>query len=92
MSRTGDSDGRHHCNHSRPPLGGWDEFLMNSVMLARATRVLRPKTIFEMGTYNGLTTAVFELNSEPNSRILTLDLSSRRVRKIGPRWPATKNW
>jgi len=44
------------------------------VMLARATRVLRPKTIFEMGTYNGLTTAVFVLNSEPNSRILTLDL------------------
>ena len=44
------------------------------VYLARAVKVLKPTTIFEMGTYNGLATAVFILNSEPTARILTLDL------------------
>lgn len=44
------------------------------VYLARAVRVLKPTTIFEIGTYNGLTTAVFILNSEPTARIFTLDL------------------
>jgi hypothetical protein len=44
------------------------------VILARAVKVLKPRTVFEMGTYNGLTTAVFMLNTDPSSRILTLDL------------------
>lgn len=44
------------------------------VILARAVRVLKPKTLFEMGTYDGLTTAVFMLNSESDSRVITLDL------------------
>ena len=44
------------------------------VILARVTKALKPKTIFEMGTYNGLTTAVFMLNSNPEARIITLDL------------------
>jgi len=49
---------------------GFDEL----VYLARAVKVLRPTTIFEMGTYNGLTTAVFILNSEQTAKIFTLDL------------------
>ena len=49
---------------------GFDEL----VYLARAVKVLKPTTIFEMGTYNGLTTAVFILNSEKTTKILTLDL------------------
>lgn len=44
------------------------------VILARVTRVLRPRTVFEIGSYNGLTTAVFILNSVADARILTLDL------------------
>ncbi len=44
------------------------------VLLARVTKVLQPKTIFEFGTYDGLTTAVFVLNSDPQARVLTLDL------------------
>jgi hypothetical protein len=44
------------------------------VILARVTRVLQPKAVFEMGTYNGLTTAVFLLNSNPDAQIVTLDL------------------
>ena len=42
--------------------------------LARVTRTLKPKTVFEIGTYNGLATSVFMLNSEPGTRIFTLDL------------------
>lgn len=44
------------------------------VYLGRTVKILKPATIFEMGTYNGLTTAVFILNSEENTRVLTLDL------------------
>jgi hypothetical protein len=44
------------------------------VYLARTVRVLQPRTIFEMGSYNGLTTAVFILNSDPTAEVLTLDL------------------
>lgn len=44
------------------------------VILARVTKALRPKSIFEIGTYNGLATAVFMLNSDPDTRIVTLDL------------------
>jgi hypothetical protein len=44
------------------------------VYLAHAVRVLKPATIFEMGSYNGLTTAVFILNSAENTKVLTLDL------------------
>jgi Methyltransferase domain len=46
------------------------------VILARTTKVLKPKTVFEMGSYNGMTTAVFVLNTESNAQILTLDLPS----------------
>ncbi len=44
------------------------------VVLARATKVLKPSTIFEIGTFNGLTTAIFILNSEPGTKVFTLDL------------------
>src|SRR5438552_360018 len=44
------------------------------VILARATKTRVPKTVFEMGTYNGLTTAVFMLNSGPSTTVITLDL------------------
>jgi hypothetical protein len=44
------------------------------VVLARATRVLRPSAVFEIGTFNGLTTAIFILNSEPATKVFTMDL------------------
>jgi hypothetical protein len=44
------------------------------VILARATRAMNPKTIFEFGTYNGLSTAVFLLNAGSDTRVFTLDL------------------
>ena len=49
------------------------------VILGRVTKSLKPKTIFEMGTYNGLTTAVFLLNSNPTARVITLDLPENSV-------------
>jgi methyltransferase family protein len=42
--------------------------------LAAVTTLLRPKRIFEIGTYNGVTTAVFILNSSPDCTVFTLDL------------------
>jgi len=42
--------------------------------LAAVTKLLRPKRVFEIGTYNGRTTAVFILNSSPNCEVFTLDL------------------
>jgi hypothetical protein len=42
--------------------------------LAAVTKLLRPKRIFEIGTYNGRTTAIFILNSSPDCGIYTLDL------------------
>lgn len=44
------------------------------VILARATKTLKPAAVFEMGSYNGLTTAIFILNSPPDARIYSLDL------------------
>lgn len=43
-------------------------------ILAQTTRALNPKVIFEIGTYNGLTTAVFMLNSGPDTEVVSLDL------------------
>lgn len=42
--------------------------------LAAVTRLLQPMRVFEIGTFNGRTTAVFILNSPAESQIFTLDL------------------
>jgi hypothetical protein len=42
--------------------------------LAAVTRLLQPKRVFEVGTFNGRTTAIFILNSPPETEIFTLDL------------------
>jgi Methyltransferase domain len=44
------------------------------VILARATKTRKPSAIFEIGSYDGLTTAVFILNSPREARIFSLDL------------------
>jgi Methyltransferase domain len=43
-------------------------------ILAWVTKSMKPRTVFEIGTYNGMTTAIFLLNSVPEARIVTLDL------------------
>ena len=42
--------------------------------LAAVTRLLRPKRVFEIGTYNGRTTAIFILNAPADCEVFTLDL------------------
>jgi methyltransferase family protein len=42
--------------------------------LATVTRVLRPKKVFEIGTYLGRTTSIFLLNSPAACSVVTLDL------------------
>jgi hypothetical protein len=42
--------------------------------LAAVTKLLQPSRVFEIGTYNGRTTAVFILNSSPGCEVFTLDL------------------
>lgn len=50
------------------------------VILARVTRTRKPRAVFEMGSYDGLTTAVFILNAPQNAQIFSLDLPPEAVR------------
>jgi predicted O-methyltransferase YrrM len=42
--------------------------------LASICALLQPQVVFEIGTYTGLTTAVFVLNAPPGARVISLDL------------------
>jgi hypothetical protein len=44
--------------------------------LANVTKVLKPKKIFEIGTYTGRTTSIFIMNAPADSVVVTLDLPS----------------
>jgi len=44
------------------------------LVLATATRVLRPKKVFEIGTFLGRTTSVFVMNTPPGAKIVSMDL------------------
>jgi predicted O-methyltransferase YrrM len=44
------------------------------LVLATVTCVLKPKTVFEIGTFNGRTTSAFVLNAPPDASIVSLDL------------------
>ncbi len=44
------------------------------VILARVTKSRKPKSVFEMGSYDGLTTSVFILNAPADARIFSMDL------------------
>jgi hypothetical protein len=49
------------------------------MILARVTKTRAPRTVFEMGSYNGLTTAVFLLNAPADSKVYSLDLPPQSV-------------
>jgi hypothetical protein len=44
------------------------------LVLATVTAVLRPRTVFEIGTFNGRTTSAFALNAPPDAVVTSLDL------------------
>jgi hypothetical protein len=59
------------------PIGihtGGGTRLEELAILAMVTRLLRPRKIFEIGTYMGRTTSVLRLNAEPQAQVVTLDL------------------
>jgi Methyltransferase domain len=51
------------------------------VIMARVTKTRRPRTVFEMGSYDGLTTAVFLLNAPADARVISLDLPPESASK-----------
>ena len=56
-------------------LGQWGNISVEEVCkIALICSWLRPKTIFEFGTYNGMTTLQLALNSPPDCIVHTLDL------------------
>jgi hypothetical protein len=44
------------------------------ILLATVARVLRPRKVFEIGTFMGQTTSVFALNAPPDATVVTMDL------------------
>jgi predicted O-methyltransferase YrrM len=49
--------------------------LKELAVLASLTQIVRPKRVFEIGTFRGLSTLHFALNSDEDCRIFTLDLA-----------------
>jgi hypothetical protein len=62
------------CGPYNDNLLGGTQMLLELAVLASASRVLRPKTIFEIGTHVGRTGRVLLMNSGPEARLFTLDL------------------
>ena len=48
-------------------------------LLCALTKYIKPKNIFEIGTFDGLTTLHLALNSEADARIFTLDLPASLI-------------
>ncbi|MFX0203711.1 MAG: class I SAM-dependent methyltransferase [Candidatus Hodarchaeota archaeon] len=70
--------------------GSETRLLTEIASLAYIMRVLKPKLIFEIGTYVGSTTRLLALNTPPTSQILTLDLPQHLVKhKIGKEFHGT---
>lgn len=63
-----------------PPVlhGGGGTRQEELLCLAAVARVLAPTCVFEIGTFTGLTTALFILNS-PSARVISLDLPPNAV-------------
>jgi hypothetical protein len=59
-----------------PPHGKGDGGTSPSdlLILAAVTRLLQPKRVFEIGTFNGNTTSVFLMNTPPEATVFSLDL------------------
>ncbi|HMG72605.1 MAG TPA: class I SAM-dependent methyltransferase [Pyrinomonadaceae bacterium] len=58
-------------------LNHWQSFVgVDLISLCLITRLTQPKTIFEIGTFEGVSAVHFALNSPSDCRIYTLDLPS----------------
>lgn len=64
-------------------LGHWGNTSIEAVCkIALITKFLKPKKIFEFGTYNGMTTLQLALNAPKDCQIITLDLPENASTKI----------
>jgi len=59
-----------------PPrlMDGGGTSLSELLILAAVTRILQPKKVFEIGTFNGRTTSTFILNAALDANVFSLDL------------------
>ena len=59
-----------------PPriVDGGGTSLEELLVLAASTRILQPKRVFEVGTFNGRTTSCLILNAAPEATVISLDL------------------
>lgn len=68
-------------------LGHWGNISVEEVCkIALITKFLKPKKVFEFGTYNGMTTLQLALNAPRNCKVYTLDLPDN----ISPKIPLGK--
>jgi hypothetical protein len=64
--------------HLKNFLGHWGNMSIESVgKMALMTAYLKPRKVFEFGTYNGMTTLQIALNTPDDTEIYTLDLPSK---------------
>jgi hypothetical protein len=54
--------------------GGGGTAVEELVHLAAVARLLRPRVVFEIGTFTGLTTSLFILNAAEGARVISVDL------------------
>lgn len=69
--------------HMHPRFGEWTLPYGETYALAAITTHLRPKAIFEIGTFTGLGTLVLAENSPDSATIYTLDLPPDRLHLPG---------
>lgn len=64
-------------------LGHWGNISIEEVCkLALITKFLKPKKVFEFGTYNGMTTLQLALNAPKHCKVYTLDLPENTTPQI----------
>lgn len=64
-------------------LGHWGNISVEEVCkICLITKFLKPREVFEFGTYNGMTTLQIALNAPKNCHIYTLDLPNNSSPKI----------
>lgn len=57
------------------PRGSWSTPLTDQIVLAKLARLLRPKTILEVGSFRGYTTRLLAENTTPETVIHALDIN-----------------
>lgn len=76
LFETGRAKFRPESRMQIPPIlhGGGGTATDELIYLAAVAHVLQPRLVFEIGTFTGLTTSLFILNSAPGARIISVDL------------------